>query len=470
MTKRDFHIYTKDYLATFCKENNLQLSGFYDHVMRDTIITYRCKECMSVFTKTIRRLIQCPCSNCNRIRFKKTHCMNTFLEYCEKQNIIIDPEKYDVTDKIEIIGPCLNCQDECARIMSRIRACGMHCKKCINDIRLEKFKETNLQLFGTEFAMSCPEIQQRQKETFLQNYGVDNPWKNKEIIEKIRQNLLNPLTQEKIKHTVSERYGVEYITQSPEIKERIKQANLERFGVEYASQSPEIKEKIKQTNLERYGVEYVMQNEVIAKKATETFRSSEYKEKIKQTNLQRYGVEYTSQFPKFKEKRTQTILERYGVEHPFQSPEFKEKAKQTNLDRYGTEYAIQNAQIAERSLLKSRKLKNYILPSGKNIKIQGYESYALDILLNDFCLDEDDITTCRTEVPEIWYTGEDGKNHRYYMDIYIKSLDKGIEVKSNWTISKHVNHVQLKKQSAMQKLTSYEIWVMNNKGAIEEVL
>ena len=47
---------------------------------------------------------------------------------------------------------------------------------------------------------------------------------------------------------------------------------------------------------------------------------------------------------------------------------------------------------------------------------------------------------------------------------------KGIEVKSNWTISKHVNNVQLKKQSAMQKLTSYEIWVMNNKGAIEKVL
>lgn len=56
------------------------------------------------------------------------------------------------------------------------------------------------------------------------------------------------------------------------------------------------------------------------------------------------------------------------------------------------------------------------------------------------------------------------------MDIYIKSLDKGIEVKSNWTISKHVNTVQLKKQSAMTKLTSYEIWVINNKGTIEEVL
>lgn len=464
------HLYTKDYLFDFCNKHHLDLQGDYDHVTRDTIITYICSKCQSVFTKNFRSTVQCPCSTCNRIHSKKTHCMNSFLEYCNKNQINIRPEQYHVTDNIEIMGPCLQCQDECARTMSRIRACGMYCKTCMNEIRLEKFKETNLQLYGTEFAMSCPEIQQRQKNTFIENYGVDNPRKNREIIEKLRQNLLNPVTQEKLKQRNLERYGVEYVSQSPEIKEKVKQTNLERYGVENAMQnkviakklsdilkSPEVREKIIQTNLERYGVQHASQ-------------SPEVREKRIQTNLERYGVEHVSQSPEIKEKRTQTLLERYGVEHPSQNEQILEKVKQTNIERYGVEYVMQNAHIAERSLLKSRKLKEYKLPSGKIIKIQGYEKYALDILFNDFGLDEEDIITCRTEVPEIWYKGEDGKDHRYYVDIYIKSLDKGIEVKSNWTISKHVNTVQLKKQSAMTKLTSYEIWVINNKGIIEEVL
>jgi DNA-directed RNA polymerase subunit RPC12/RpoP len=74
--------------------------------------------------------------------------------------------------------------------------------------------------------------------------------------------------------------------------------------------------------------------------------------------------------------------------------------------------------------------KDYTLPSGKVIKIQGYENMALDELVQHFS--EDDLVTKRTEVPEMKYE-LNGKIGSYFPDIYIKSENLIIEVKSSWT-------------------------------------
>ena len=51
-----------------------------------------------------------------------------------------------------------------------------------------------------------------------------------------------------------------------------------------------------------------------------------------------------------------------------------------------------------------------------------------------------------------------------------KDSDPSLKV-NKWVESKdRSDTIEFKKQNAMQKLTSYVIWVMNNKGAIEEVL
>jgi hypothetical protein len=51
-------------------------------------------------------------------------------------------------------------------------------------------------------------------------------------------------------------------------------------------------------------------------------------------------------------------------------------------------------------------------------------------------INEIDIITGAKNVPTIWYDDSDGKKHRHYVDIFIPSQNKCIEVKSTWTAEK----------------------------------
>ena len=126
----------------------------------------------------------------------------------------------------------------------------------------------------------------RHKKTCLRKYGVNTPFKSKEI-------------KDKIKNTNLERYGAENAFASKVIQEKIKKINLERYGVENVSLSKEIRDKANKTNLERYGAENVY--------------ASEYgKQKMKETNLKRYGVEIASSSKIIQERVNKTCKERYG--------------------------------------------------------------------------------------------------------------------------------------------------------------
>jgi len=121
---------------------------------------------------------------------------------------------------------------------------------------------------------------------------------------------------------------------------------------------------------------------------------------------------------------------------------------------------MQNAFIAEKSGKMSYLIKNYIFPSGKVIKVQGYEPFALDILVSD--IQEEHIITSKKEVPEIWYYMGDTKK-RYYVDIFIRSENKCIEVKSTWTYQKDKNKVELVKKAVEESGYKYECWIFNYK-------
>lgn len=112
----------------------------------------------------------------------------------------------------------------------------------------------------------------------------------------------------------------------------------------------------------------------------------------------------------------------------------------------------------------------HFFPSGKTIHIQGYENYALDILLKNNQIMEDDIVASKKEVPEIWYKDSDDKDHRYYVDIFIKSFNKFIEVKSTWTYKKNMEKVELTKNTVKEKGFLYECWVFDGKGNIVETI
>ena len=103
------------------------------------------------------------------------------------------------------------------------------------------------------------------------------------------------------------------------------------------------------------------------------------------------------------------------------------------------------------------------------IDYQGYENFALDTLLLIEKINEDDIISSRKNVPEIWYNDKNGKRRRHYVDFYIKSQNRCIEVKSTWT-NQEKNNVFEKQKAAKDLGYKYEIWIYDKNGNILETL
>jgi len=356
---------------------------------------------------------------------------------------------------------------------------GISCKEC----GYEKIKNTCLERYGVTTAILSYEIQQKIKNTCLERYGVENPFSSYEIQQKIKNTCLvrygveNPFSsyeiQQKIKNTCLERYGVENPFLSYEIQQKIKNTCLVRYGVENPFLSYEIQQKIKNTCLERYGVENPFLSYEIQQKIKNTclerygvenpFLSYEIQQKIKNACLEKYGVYCISQNKEIRIKIQNTCLERYGVMVPAQNEEIRLKMQNTCLERYGVRFALQNEEIFSKAMTKMTSFKEFILPSGKKIEIQGYEAFALKELLEEG-IKEDDIVTGSTNVPVIWYLDGENKKRRHYVDIYIKSQNKCIEVKSEWTLKLQENFMSYKQDKAKNDGYEYEIWVYNHKA------
>jgi len=139
----------------------------------------------------------------------------------------------------------------------------------------------------------------------------------------------------------------------------------------------------------------------------------------------------------------------------------KQKTIDTCLEKYGVESVNQVAEISQKASESGKKYKEYTLPSGKIIKLQGYENLALDILLKYY--NENKIQSDRTDMPKIMFEFNK-KTKRYFPDIFIKSENKIIEVKSTWTYKKELIK-NIHKALATRKLGyTFEIWIFDGKG------
>ncbi len=234
-------------------------------------------------------------------------------------------------------------------------------------------------------------------------------------------------------------------------KEKAKKTSLDKYGVEFTTQAKTVKDKIKKSCLKKYGVEHIS-------------LIKEVKEKTKRTCLKKYGVDVPVKNKEIKDKIKKTNLEKYGYENALQNEEIKEKIKITNLEKYGVEHVSQNPDISEKQLKNCYKSKEYIFPSGKVEKIQGYENFMIDELLENNILEED-IFVSRKNVPEIWFINSKGKKSRYFIDCFIKSENKCIEVKSLWTFENKKKEVLSKYQAVKDAGYKCEIWIYDAKGS-----
>ena len=190
--------------------------------------------------------------------------------------------------------------------------------------------------------------------------------------------------------------------------------------------------------------------------------------KFKKTCLDKFGYENPIYNQNVKNKIKEQFMEKYGKESHFHSEVVKEKIKSSNLRRYGFENVAHNPEISEKASKRSYKLKEYILPSGNTIHLQGYEKFGIDDLLKKEQINENDIITSRIEVPEVWYNDSSGKKRRYYVDFYIPTQNRCVEVKSKWTMEKNKDIVFLKQNAVKENGFLCDLWVYDKNGEIIE--
>lgn len=183
--------------------------------------------------------------------------------------------------------------------------------------------------------------------------------------------------------------------------------------------------------MKKYGVKNISQTEL-------------WREKVQATNLERRGVNWNTQSEKLIDACKKSILSNIEDITNRRLATYARKS----FEKYGTRHPRQNAKIFAKSHGNWFKKKDYMLPSGNIIKVQGYEPQVLNELFkkyleSDILISDVDI---ENKIGKIFYE-YDGKQHRYYPDIFLIPENKIIEVKSIYTYNKMIE-VNLAKRDA----------------------
>jgi hypothetical protein len=393
----------------------------------------------------------------------------TLKEYCNTNKIALLKSYENINRESYIEGKCIHneCNNTFNKNFRQLIKTGAYCCICMDKIAKNKIREAKVKYDINILHQFCYENNILltddysnkfvNRDTILEgvckNSDCENifskPFRQLLKINGYCENCSKENGKIKILETNIKKYGVDNAMKCQEFKDKQKQTIIEKYGVEHNSQLQNIKQQKRDKSIKKYGTEYILQ-------------SSEIRSQIKYTNLKKYGVDNPMKNKEIENKKINTNLKKYGVKHFFETKDFKEKVIKTNIEKYGVPHHSQNSEIAENMLKTSYNKKQYILPSGKIITYQGYENFALDELLFEEKINEDDIVTERNNVPEIWYNDENNKRHRHYVDIYIKSQNRCIEVKSTWTNQKK-NNVLEKKNAAESLGYKYDLWIYDKK-------
>ncbi len=226
--------------------------------------------------------------------------------------------------------------------------------------------------------------------------------------------------------------------------------SMEKYGVDHPKRSKEVQNKTVATNMERYGMKNPGNHPDVVKK-------------IKETNLKRFGC-HPMKTEQVKEKQRQVMQTKYGADNPMQNKAIRTKQSQTCMKKYGVDNVMKVPEIYHKAQNSFEK-KDYKLPSGKIAKLQGYEHFALDILLENY--NEDQISYEKEDIPVVQYTFND-KSCKFYPDFYISHENKIIEVKSIFTYSRFEQKNLTKIKECAKQGYEIEFWIFDKKGKFVE--
>ena len=188
------------------------------------------------------------------------------------------------------------------------------------------------------------------------------------------------------------------------------------------------------------------------------------KEEFEKKNCKLLTTEYTNAFQRLDyicSCGNKTTIRYNDLQNGYKCMKCKlERTIATNLEKYGCEFAVQDINILHKIFVSSHKWKIYKFNNGKEVKVQGYEHLALSLLENKHKIKQDDIITQFDN--EIYYTFIK-KYHKYFPDIYIKSLNKIIEVKSDYTYKREFQKNIMKKKACLYLGYKFEFWIFDGK-------
>lgn len=209
---------------------------------------------------------------------------------------------------------------------------------------------------------------------------------------------------------------------------------------------------------------------------------------------EKHGCDNHMQQPEVQELRKQLCLEKHGVETHLQLPEIiaqiqdkrseqqfditekitkalapqrkaiHAKARQTYFERTGYYNILQNPANFESSSMFN--WKDYNLPSGDNVKFQGFENVAIDKLLETY--DESELVFSAKLMPRImYYNSEKDRTSIYYPDIFIPSKNLIIEVKSTYTYKADLVKNYEKCMRCQQMGLNFQFWICSDREVLE---
>lgn len=171
------------------------------------------------------------------------------------------------------------------------------------------------------------------------------------------------------------------------------------------------------------------------------------------------------------ERTIATNQKNHQVDNVSQIEENKQKSIETNLIKRGVKHHMHTIDSFTKMVESSPNVKNYMLPSGKIIKILGDENLYLDFIFGKkqskyFKFDKKEERDIDFNKIQIQYINEYGEQAFYYPDFHIPAENKIIEVKSTSTIGNsddcRFSFVKnIKKFETASKKYKMEVWIFH---------
>lgn len=226
---------------------------------------------------------------------------------------------------------------------------------------------------------------------------------------------------------------------------------LVKYGVDHQSRLEKTRDKTRKTCVARYGVPYV-----IASPTNTAARIQKF--------IEIYGGRSPNHHPVIAAKIKATTLAKNGGKWFTQTDEWYEKTKATNREKYGADFFCQSDKGHEKFSKCTYQWKDFVLPSGKKLRVQGYEGFAITELLKFYSEDQIVVESVdiSARVGKFWYMlpGESARR-RYFPDIYIIPTNTIVEVKSVYTYSQQKVRNAAKRQACIDRGFNFAYIVFN---------